>query len=88
MAGSDRFCLRSCALVVVGSFRKEVVEALVPISRLLGVDGPKDDVEEGVVGVGMLVTDDVAECPKREAGRRTRWTMGPPLSDTGSREVE
>jgi len=58
IAGSDRFCLRSCALVVVGSFRREVVDVLVPISLLRGVDGPKDDVDEGVVGVGMLVTED------------------------------
>ena len=88
MAGKERFCFSSCALVVVGSLRREVVEVLEPSSLLRGVEGPNDAVEEGVVGVGMLVTEDWAEWLSRDAGRRARCWIGPPLSDTGSSDVE
>ena len=55
IAGRERFCLRSCALVVVGSVRREFVDVLSPSSRLRGVVGPnwEDDVEDG-----RLVIDD------------------------------
>lgn len=53
MAGRDRLNLSSCELVVVGSFRSEVVDVLEPSSLLRGVEGSKE-AGEGVVGVGML----------------------------------
>jgi hypothetical protein len=42
IAGSDRFNLRSWALVVVGSLRRETVEDLLVIAVLRGVDGGRD----------------------------------------------
>ncbi len=44
-----------------------------------------DCVDEGVVGVGRLVTEDCAEWPSRES-ERLDGAMGPPLSETGSNE--
>jgi hypothetical protein len=62
IAGSDRFCLRSCALVVVGSLRSDGVDVLAVGSLLLpGVEGDHGEEDEGVVGVGILVTEDCAE---------------------------
>ena len=58
MAGSERFCLRSWALVVVGSVRSEVVEVRVPISLLRGGGGGSPRDGEVVVGVGILAMDD------------------------------
>lgn len=68
IAGSDRFNLSNCALVVVGSGRSETAEVLVVTSRTVrrGVEGVKEDVEDGVVGVGRLETEDWAECPRRD----------------------
>jgi hypothetical protein len=44
IAGSDRFSLNNCALVVVGSFRSETVDAFVTTSLAVrrGVEGGSD----------------------------------------------
>ena len=87
MTGSDRFKRRSWALVVVGSLRKEAVDVFWPSSRRRGVEGGGIDwTEDGVEGVGMLDRDDCAECPSRDWDFRARLIMGPPLSETGSRD--
>lgn len=87
IAGSDRFSLSNCALVVVGSFRSETVDVFVTTSLAVrrGVEGGSDWAEEGVVGVGRLEMEDCAEWPSLDCERRIRGTMGPPLSETGSK---
>jgi hypothetical protein len=86
MIGIDLFSFRSWALVVVGSLRRAVMEGLCDSSFLRrGVDGGKECVEDGVVGVGMLVIDDCAEWPSLDCDRLELFGIGPPLSETGSR---
>lgn len=89
IVGSDCFCLRSCVLVVVGLFCREVVDVLVLIFFLWGVDGLKDDVDEGVVGVGMFVMEDWVECFLRwDVGCWMCCIMGFLFLEIGLREVE
>jgi hypothetical protein len=85
MTGNDLLSRNSCALVVVGSLRRETVDVFCPISLLRGVDGSNSCAGEGVMDVERLETEDWAEWPKRERDRRV-WVIGPPLSDTGSSE--
>jgi hypothetical protein len=92
IAGKDRFKRSSCAFVVVGSVvRSDACDAIWPSSLLRGVDGVMVCVEEGVVGVVMLltlVTEECAECPPMRDKERLDWPrwIGPPLSETGSSE--
>lgn len=58
MVGIDRFSFNSCALVVVGSLRRAVMDGFDPRSRLRGVEGGNECTDEGVVGVAILVIDD------------------------------
>lgn len=85
--GIDLLSLRSCALVVVGSLRRAVMEGFCANSfRRRGVDGGNECAEDGVVGVGRLVMDDCEEWPPSlDWERLERLRIGPPLSDTGSR---
>lgn len=81
----DRLSFSSCALVVVGSLRRPVVDVFDPSSLRRGVEGGNECVEPGVVGVGMLVIDDCDECPPSlDWDLRLRFVIGPPLSETGS----
>ena len=43
--------------------------------------------DDGVAGVGMLVIEDCAECPPNlDCARLWRFCIGPPVSETGSRD--
>jgi hypothetical protein len=89
MVGIDLFSFNSCALVVVGSLRRPGLEILDPRSLLRGVEGGSECVEPGVVGVGILVIEEVAEWPpSRDCDLRWRFGIGPPLSETGSKEED
>ena len=66
MAGRERLRRRSCALVVVGSLRRDAWDDFWPVSLRRGVDGGNDWTDDGVVGVGTLDTDDWAEWPSRD----------------------
>ena len=63
MVGIDRLSFSSCALVVVGSLRRPVIDVLEDTSRLRGVEGGKEVVDDGVVGVPILVMDECEEWP-------------------------
>jgi hypothetical protein len=65
IVGIDRLSFNSCALVVVGSLRRPVMEVFDASSRRRGVDGGTECTEEGVVGVGILEIEDCDECPPR-----------------------
>jgi hypothetical protein len=59
--GIDLLTLRSCALVVVGSLRRAEEDAFEASPRRLGVDGGAEFTDEGVVGVGILLTEECEE---------------------------
>jgi hypothetical protein len=63
MMGIDLLSFNSCALVVVGSLRRAVIDDFEPSSRRRGVDGGNECTEDGVLGVGILVIDDCDEWP-------------------------
>src|SRR3569833_90488 len=85
ITGRERFSRSSWAHVVVGSLRRDRADVFWPTSYRRGVDGGRQCAEDGVVGVGMLDTDDWAEWPpRRDCDRLARLKIGPPLSDTGS----
>ena len=90
MAGSDRLSRSSWALVVVGSFRRETVELFWPICLFCGVVGPEKLGAEGVMVVLPLAVEDCEDWdmwPSRDWDLLVgRETIGPPLSETGSRD--
>lgn len=91
IAGSERLSRNSWALVVVASVRSDKDEDFSPISILRGVEAAGKIVPEGVIWVLLLAVDDWEDwdmCPRRDCDLLVgRDAMGPPLSDTGSKEV-